>query len=394
MAPMIGTIPSGRTGRRLGVYEVRGPLGAGGMGEVYRARDTKLERDVAIKILPDALTGSAIGSRGSNVRRACSPRSTIPTSARSTASRKPTACTALVLELVEGETLAGRIEPGRGPRDRSAGHRAPDRRRAGCRAREGHRPSRPEAGEREAHARLDDQSRCSTLASRSSWQARPARRTVAGTDGDLRRHQRGSHPGHRGVHEPRAGARARRRQAHGHLGVRLRALRNADGAPGFAGATISDTIAAIIEREPSWDVLPGATPPRIRELLRRCLQKDPGKRLRDIGDARTEIDETLEPRSRSRRSGGSPLAAAAMAILLAVGLFWVLWTGRGVPTDPSQWEQITGFLIPRLSRRSPVTVACSPSSGGRGPSSLGDRCTSNSSLRENPFPSRATPSPR
>ena len=61
-------------GTRLGPYEIIGPLGAGGMGEVYRARDTKLNRDVAIKVLPDAFAADPIASRASSAKRRCSRR--------------------------------------------------------------------------------------------------------------------------------------------------------------------------------------------------------------------------------------------------------------------------------------------------------------------------------
>ena len=63
--------------------------------------------------------------------------------------------------------------------------------------------------------------------------------------------------------------------------------------PAFRGETVSDTIAAILEREPDWSALPAQTPPSIRRLLQRCLEKDPKRRLRDIGDARLEIEEAL-----------------------------------------------------------------------------------------------------
>ena len=65
------------------------------------------------------------------------------------------------------------------------------------------------------------------------------------------------------------------------------------GRPAFRGETVSDTIAAILEREPDWSALPAQTPASIRRLLQRCLEKDPKRRLRDIGDARLEIEEAL-----------------------------------------------------------------------------------------------------
>src|SRR5207245_2451289 len=67
------------------------------------------------------------------------------------------------------------------------------------------------------------------------------------------------------------------------------------GKPAFQRDTLTDTIAAVLEREPDWQALPPATPDAVRELLRRCLQKDKDRRLRDIGDARIEIDEALTP---------------------------------------------------------------------------------------------------
>jgi Tol biopolymer transport system component len=95
------------------------------------------------------------------------------------------------------------------------------------------------------------------------------------------------------------------------------------GRQAFAGDTVSDLIARILEREPDWDALPSRTPPRIRELLRRCLEKDTKRRLRDIGDARIEIDDVIATKS----SDSNVAAAASRAkrgttrrLLAAVGL--------------------------------------------------------------------------
>jgi eukaryotic-like serine/threonine-protein kinase len=105
------------------------------------------------------------------------------------------------------------------------------------------------------------------------------------------------------------------------------------GRRAFAGETVSDTIAKILEREPDWNALPARTPAKIRELLQRCLEKDARKRLRDIGDARVELENLLAggvsasgamlaaepPHGNARRRGGmTPLAGAATALSLAL----------------------------------------------------------------------------
>ena len=93
--------------------------------------------------------------------------------------------------------------------------------------------------------------------------------------------------------------------------------------PAFRGETISDTIAAILEREPDWSALPAQTPASIRRLLQRCLEKDPKRRLRDIGDARLEIEEAL---GAIVSSGGA--AAAERATPIAAK--------RGCPSGPTR----------------------------------------------------------
>ncbi len=134
-------------GTHLGTYEVLSTLGVGGMGEVYRARDTKLNRDVAIKVLPARSPTIPNASRASDAKRKCSPRSTIRTSRTSTASRIRQGVRALVMELVEGDDARGPDRAGRDSARRGAADREADRRGARGRARAGHRPSRSEAGE-------------------------------------------------------------------------------------------------------------------------------------------------------------------------------------------------------------------------------------------------------
>ena len=140
-------------GSSLGSYEVVAPLGAGGMGEVYRARDTKLGRDVAIKVLPEAFAHDP--DRLARFEREAQLLASLnhPNIAGIYGLEEAGGVRALVLELVEGETLADRICPqGPMPGRRGAGHRAADRRGARGGAREGHHPSRSEAGQHQADA--------------------------------------------------------------------------------------------------------------------------------------------------------------------------------------------------------------------------------------------------
>ena len=137
-------------GQRLGVYEIVAPLGAGGMGEVYRARDTTLPREVAIKILPPVFASDP--ARLARFEREARVLASLnnPHIAAILGLEPMGPSRALVLELVEGPTLADRIARGPHRDRRGAADRRADRRCARCRARAGHRASRPEAGEHQA----------------------------------------------------------------------------------------------------------------------------------------------------------------------------------------------------------------------------------------------------
>ena len=139
--------------------------------------------------------------------------------------------------------------------------------------------------------------------------------------------------GHRRLHEPRAGARQAGRQAHRHLGVRLRAVRDADGARRVRGETRLRHDRGDSRARARLGALPAPTPPRVRRLLQRCLEKDPKRRLRDIGDARIEIEDVLGgaagPRGRGGRSAhGDSLTDRVGRSRILVAL--VLVGGAGV----------------------------------------------------------------
>jgi serine/threonine-protein kinase len=103
------------------------------------------------------------------------------------------------------------------------------------------------------------------------------------------------------------------------------------GRSAFGGETISDTIAKILEREPDWQALSASTPAKIRDLLRRCLQKDQQRRLHDIADARIEIEEARTGLRGRRRVVELPVVAAgvALALTLLAGTWW--YASRSIP---------------------------------------------------------------
>ena len=99
----------------------------------------------------------------------------------------------------------------------------------------------------------------------------------------------------------------------------------------FAGATMSDQLAAILDREPDWTALPAATPTATRRLLTRCLEKDQGRRLRDIGDARLELDEKDAQPVERARAVPPPLAPRVCSRPFGWNGPWLGRSSRGLP---------------------------------------------------------------
>ena len=214
------------------------------------------------------------------------------------------------MELVEGETLAQR-RAGARARRRGARDRAPDRRRARGRAREGHRPSGSEARQREAHAGRDGQ----------GPRLRPGESAQTGwivTGRDLLADD--DRPVHAGRRRSGTAAYMSPEQARGKTvdkrtdvwAFGAASLRDADGQDAFRGNTVSDTLAAVLKTDPDWAALPSNTPASVRRLLRRCLERDPKKRLHDIADARLDLDDAppAGPDERPGRESGRRTRAA------------------------------------------------------------------------------------
>jgi Tol biopolymer transport system component len=116
------------------------------------------------------------------------------------------------------------------------------------------------------------------------------------------------------------------------------------GRAAFKGGTVSDTIAAVLTSEPDWDALPKGTPLVVRQMLQRCLEKDPTKRLRDLGDVRSNIDDLRGDATTKGRQSSRTRAAVATLVLLASGTALFYFTKPSVAvTSPSEYTQLTNF---------------------------------------------------
>src|SRR5687767_8102638 len=313
---------SDMSGRALGGYRLDASLGAGGMGEVFRSHDAKLGRDVAIKILPPAFTSHP--DRLARFEREARMLAALnhPNICAIYGFEEADGVRFLILELVEGVTLAQKLAHAATLREKSGGlplGQALGFARQIAEALEAahdkgiiHRDLKP------ANIKITPDGTVKVLDFGLA-------KTVGG-DGpssDL-----SSVPLQDGVRRegPIIGTAAYMspEQARG-MPVDKRTdiwafgcvlYEMLTGRVTFPGDTISDSIAKILEREPDWSTLPAATPAPIRRLLIRCLTKDPKHRLRDIGDARIEIDALDEMLGTSIVTERMPPAASAARALL------------------------------------------------------------------------------
>ena len=295
-------------GRQLGPYTITAPLGAGGMGEVYRARDSKLGRDVAIKILPSHFTADP--ERRSRFAREARLLATLnhPHVGAIYGLEEIDGVTALVLELVEGPTLADRLARGPLPiaEALAIARQLAEALDAAHEKAIVHRDLKP------ANIVLQGAASASGVPS-SDQRARVldfglARTIAGGLDGDLTERPPGSFDGTAEGRILGTPAYMSPEQARGHAVDRRTDIwafgcvlfEMLAGRRAFAGDTVSDTFVSILEREPEWTALPAATPASIRTLLERCLRKDPRKRLHDIADARIELEDANQPVASTR----------------------------------------------------------------------------------------------
>jgi Tol biopolymer transport system component len=354
-------------GALLGPYQVTGTLGAGGMGEVYRARDGRLKRDVAIKVLPASV--AADPERLARFQREAEVLAALNHSHIAQIYGLEGEGPALIMELVEGPTLADRTAEGALPIDEALAiaRQIADALEAAHERTIIHRDLKPAniklrpdgmvkvldfglaklaetVSPAQAGHHVPDLSISPTITS-------PAMRTGAGTLLGTATYM---------SPEQARGKPVDRRTDIWSFGCVL--FEMLTGRRAFAGDDVTETIAAIVKTEPDWGLLPAAIPPSIHRLLRRSLQKDPRRRLADIADARLELEEAA-----AAVTGGSELAlhgspvpsrrnrlawiAAGVLAVTTAALAVTLFLGPDPPASPVYRSTI--LLAENINPRAP-----------------------------------------
>ena len=317
-------------GSRLGPYEILGLLGEGGMGQVYRARDTQLDRDVAIKILPELF--AADPDRVMRFEREAKALAALnhPNIAQIHGVERSGTTRALVMELVEGEDLAQQIARGPVPIDQAVGIA----RQMAAGLEGAHEAGLVHRDLKPANVKVRDDGTVKVLdfglakALDSAGTHLPQNVADSPTLTSPALTQAGVLLGTAAYMAPeQARGRAVDKRADiWAFGCVLYEL--VTGQNAFAGETVTDTLSAIITRSPDLGLLPAGTPAAVRRLIERCLERDPKRRLRDIGEARIALEAVGESTGPSagplatapRWRTALPWSLAALAILMAVGV--------------------------------------------------------------------------
>ena len=309
-------------GSRLGPYEILEPLGRGGMGEVYRAHDSRLRRDVAVKVLHPHLLDANHIDRFQREARVLAVLGH-PNVASVHDLDEAGGITFLVMELVEGETLAERLVTGPLPIPEALAVARQVAAALDAVHEKGivHRDLKP------ANIKLTpdgvvkvlDFGIAKTTPRFASSQPDLPTATVATREGLVIGTDAYMSP------EQARGQDVDRRTDVWAFGCVL--FEMLTGRPAFAKATTADTIAAVIERDVDLSAIPPQAPPALQRLLRRCLQRDIRERLRDMGDARFDLEDLAwDPRVPAGGTSRRRIAAAAVGLLVLGGLSGALVT--------------------------------------------------------------------
>jgi eukaryotic-like serine/threonine-protein kinase len=353
-------------GQILGPYQVLSKLGEGGMGEVYRARDTRLNREVALKILPASFASGV--DRVTRFTREAQTLAALnhPHIAQIYGVEESDDRRAIVMELVEGDTLAERLARGALPLDEALpiARQIADALEVAHEAGIIHRDLKPanikqrpdgtvkvldfglaKAIEPAAESARDAASHSPTFTSPAATQAG----IILGTASYMSPEQAKGKPVDR-----RADVWA--------FGCVL--FEMLTGRTLFAAETVTETLARVIEREPDLSALPATTPPAVRTLLARCLVRDPRQRLRDIGEARVLLENPIGAVSPDvRRPGATGRGTLAVFVVAAatIAAATTAWLMRTTDSAPGRNER--RFALATPGEAPPVGASISPDGG-------------------------------
>ncbi len=361
-------------GQRLGPYEVLSSLGAGGMGVVWRARDTRLGREVALKVLPDELASSA--ERCSRLEHEARLLASLnhPSIAALHDILDFEGSPVLVMEVVEGETLAERLSRGPVPLKSALELALPIAEALEAAHERGilHRDLKP------SNVKLTPAGGVKVLDFGLAKALDPEGSSDEGVPSSLATLPKPAEKTESGVAigtapymspEQARGEPVNRRTDVWAFGCIL--FEMLTGRRAFPGATRADALSAVLEREPDWGSLPSGTPGAVRRILKRCLHKEQRERLRDIADTKLELKDLLVEisagvplaagRTPRRRWKTAAVAIASLLALIAVGTLVIF------RQDPAPLGEIrlprTQLTLPRgvsLGFGSASSLAISP----------------------------------